>query len=276
MLIHGFMGSPEDFNPIAKQLSAYFPCIAPSLKGHGHTHTEPTHFSPTAPAPYGLQAQAAHLEVALNQAGIDTVYTVGYSLGGRVALAWALGPDYSKLTNKAYNPRLKALCLTAAHVGLGPDPQARQARLAQDQKIAQRLNAIAPKNTTESWEEFLNFWYRFPLFGRLRQHADYTVLLQRRRAHNPRLLAEVVLQASNALQTDYRSELAQLAHVLPCLYVAGAEDPKYAAIATELAQAGVPAVLMPKVAHAIPVEDSARYGLLLQQFFASLRQELVD
>lgn len=277
MLIHGFMGSPEDFTPVAERLSANYPCIAPCLKGHGplalnttrDIKSHPRHFeeylNPTDPWPYSLQAQAEHIENVLNQIGIDEIYGVGYSLGGRVALQWALGENE--------NPRLKALCLTAAHTGLAPDQKTRQQRFDQDIQIAKRLEDITlAQSSIESWEAFLSFWYALPLFGRLQQHSNYAQLIQRRRTHNPQLLAEVILQSSNALQKDYRSALAKLAKQLPCLYIAGAEDHKYAKLATDLNQEGIPAVIIPGVAHALPVENSTRYGLLLQQFFASLRQ----
>ena len=269
MLIHGFMGCPEDFTPIAERLSVHYTCIAPCLKGHGHAHR-----NTKVPLPYGLQAQAVQIETILNQACIDAVYAVGYSLGGRVALQWALGLHQSSSPEGYfYNPRLKALCLTAAHVGLDPNAPIRQARFAQDLQIAKRLETVARDHASiESWEAFLNYWYALPLFGRLQHHPNYAALMQRRRAHDPHILAEVVCQASSALQQDYRSDLARLARILPCLYVAGSEDHKYAELATELAQAGVPAALMPHLAHALPTEDSTRYGLLLQQFFASLRQ----
>lgn len=281
VLVHGFMGSPEDFTPIAEVLSEQYTCIAPCLKGHEPIpktgkETDPNLLE-TAKTfkdyaahinrlPLGLVAQARAIETGLQDAQVEKVYGVGYSLGGRVLLQWAL-------TSKNGNPRLKALCLTAAHVGLPSSLKIRQQRFTQDLDIAQRLERIAHSHTaTESWEAFLQFWYGLPLFGRLQEHPDYAQLKLRRCRHDPTLLAAVVRQASNALQQDHRQRLKQLAQEKPCLYVAGAEDTKYANLATELAQLQIPTALMPGVAHAIPTENSAGYTRLLAQFFAGFRQ----
>lgn len=289
MLVHGFMGSPEDFSPIAERLSQHYPCIAPCLKGHVPAKpslaeaslakassrslhsTDIEAYASGRALPYALPAQAQAIEEALAEAQIDAVHGIGYSLGGRVLLEWAFSPLYRTL--KSTNPRLRSLCLTAAHVGLPTSSATRQQRFMQDVHIAQRLEAIAHSRTpAKSWEAFLDFWYGLDLFGSLRQHSCYQELKSRRCDHDPMELAAVVLQASNALQRDDRKNLMKLARSMPCLYIAGAQDTKYAHLATELARHNIPAVLMPAIAHAIPVENSTGYGELLMQFLAGLRE----
>ena len=115
MLVHGFMGSPEDFSPIAERLSQHYPCIAPCLKGHVPAKpslaeaslakassrslhsTDIEAYASGRALPYALPAQAQAIEEALAEAQIDAVHGIGYSLGGRVLLEWALNSHSSQV-----------------------------------------------------------------------------------------------------------------------------------------------------------------------------------
>ncbi len=230
VILHGFMGCPEDFTPLASVLRQRFHCILPMLPGHGgSTPTFPLH----------LSAQATWIAAQLQEAGIQRYHGVGYSLGGRVALTLAAQHPV---------PPFLSLRLIACHVRFENITQ-RWPRFAQDQRVAERLRTL-------SWRDFLDgFWYRLPLFGQLRQHPAYAELLQRRMSHDPQRLAEVVLQASSAFQPDYNPLLETLNAHIPVQYFAGSEDPKYTAIAQRLKQKGIDAQVIKNAGHCVHVEQ---------------------
>lgn len=178
-----------------------------------------------------LQAQAELLyQQMLRYPHITHWHVVGYSLGGRLALALAYDVlRYQKLIH------LASLSVLAAHPGLpASDAIARGARIAQDRQLASRLQLL---RTSEQWRVFFDeFWYALPLFGNLKAHPDYPALLLRRtvyrRPEEGDLWATFLMEASNGTQRDYRADLTTSG--VPVLYLAGEQDQKYAALGAAL------------------------------------------
>ncbi|WP_200343003.1 alpha/beta fold hydrolase, partial [Halorhodospira halophila] len=139
---------------------------------------------------------------------------VGYSLGGRLALALA----------DRYPHRLSALILEGAHPGL-QDATAREERRRHDAAWAQRFE-------TGPWQESLDAWYRQPVFADL-SDPRRQALIQRRARHRPEHLAATLRAASLSGQPDLRPALRRLS--APCAYIAGKRDRKFSAIADSLA-----------------------------------------
>ena len=75
--LHGFMGSGEDFSPLRECLS--IPLKAPDLVGHG------SHLS-TNPKDFELEQQLLYWSTRIPQGAV----LLGYSMGGRLALQFAL------------------------------------------------------------------------------------------------------------------------------------------------------------------------------------------
>lgn len=78
VLLHGFTGTGETWNPFLEDLSANFRLIVPDLRGHGRSINPSGHFT--------------HRELAqdvfnmLDQLGIDSVYAIGSSMGAMTLL----------------------------------------------------------------------------------------------------------------------------------------------------------------------------------------------
>src|SRR5262245_37449007 len=109
VFLHGFLGCARDWEALASKLDA--PSFAIDLPGHGRS-------------PFTAQFEEA-LSSALPP---EPVHLVGYSMGGRLALRYAL----------AEPERVASLTLIGAHLGLKTESE-RAARLARDAVWARKL-----------------------------------------------------------------------------------------------------------------------------------------
>jgi len=213
LLLHGFMGSARDWAPVAGALAATRRCVAVDLPGHGGTG-DPDDGSRTAPArprpslwtPEGCVGALAELLAA---AGGGSV--VGYSLGGRLALQLAV--EHPGLVRRAV--------IVSSSPGIA-DEAARQARRAEDECRARRLETLG-------LEPFLDEWYRQPLFAPLREHPGFPEVLARRRRNDPRLLARSLRTMGTGTQRSLWDDLPGLR--TPLLFLAGERDAKFTALA---------------------------------------------
>ncbi len=217
------MGQSADLLPLSQTVCAALPkplpCFFVSLP-----------LAYQGPHSLTLQAQAEALYQHMLRTSVSHWHVVGYSLGGR--LAQALVYDVLRYQKKLH---VASLSLLAAHPGLpAADGIARGARIAQDRQLSLRLQLL---KTPEQWRVFFDaFWYALPLFGALKQHRDYPLLLSRRtmyrRPEEGERWAAFLQASSSGEQRDYRADLTT--SLFPVLYLAGEQDQKYAALGAQL------------------------------------------
>lgn len=206
VLLHGFLGEPQEWQKVAAQLSEHFYCLAPALPGHAGSPAQAHDFAELADELW------EQIEAQLPEPEQFALF--GYSLGGRLAM---------ELTRKHFL-RIGALILEGAHPGLQETEQRRQRR--------EHDEAWALAFEKQPWHQSLDAWYRQPVFASLDEHqrAD---LIARRAQHNPDHLAAVLRSASLAGQPDMRGMLNSLS--VPVMFIAGTKDDKFSAIGDELA-----------------------------------------
>lgn len=203
LILHGFLGSHQDFLPLLPALSQHFYCIVPDLPGHGKTHTQ-TGF-------YGFEAIAQSLIHFLDALEISQTHLLGYSMGGRLALY---------LTCHFPN-RLTRIALESASPGLKTAEERRERRVRDD--------AIAHQLETIPFSDFLTQWYANPLFTSLKNHPKaYTTMLQRRQHNHPMALAHTLRGCSTGRQPSLWPALQTIDK--PLLLLTGALDTKFVAI----------------------------------------------
>ena len=134
VLLHGFTQTGAAWDGVRDALPADRVVVAaPDLRGHGTAADR---------RPVDLEAQLADLD-AIVSGGV----LAGYSMGGRVALAYAL-----------HRPgRVRRLVLIGASPGLA-DPDERAARRAADEALARRIE-------TRGVAAFADEWAALPLFA---------------------------------------------------------------------------------------------------------------
>ena len=78
LLVHGFTGSKEDFDPVLASLAEARPVVSVDLPGHMESH------GPDDPAAYSLGALAAWLLQVAEALQLEDFHLLGHSLGGLV------------------------------------------------------------------------------------------------------------------------------------------------------------------------------------------------
>ncbi len=223
--LHGFLGDGEDWRPLVEYCGGRYRFDLVDLPGHG-----------SSTGPYDFAACVAELSLLAQGASA----LVGYSMGGRLALATAV----------AGVPSLRALVIVSASPGLEDGP-VRAARLAEDERRAERLEA-------EGLPAFVRTWYDQPLFASLaRQPALRERLTQRRSEGAAAERASALRGLSVGNQPSYWGSLGRLG--MPSLWVAGEEDAAYTAVAqraVSLSGRGR-ALIVPSAGHMPHIEQPA-------------------
>lgn len=210
IVIHGFTGCAEAMAPLVDRLDDWR-CIAVDLVGHGRSP------SPADLAPYSVEAMAA--SVAVLATGLDggPCHVVGYSMGGRVALALAA----------TYPEICRSLTLISATAGIADASERAQRRRA-DEALAGRIHEYGLARFVDEWMG-LPMWD--PLRASLGPEAWQASIDQRLRS-DPTGLANSLRAAGTGSMTPLWDRLGALD--VPTLLMCGELDTKFVAIGHEM------------------------------------------
>ena len=206
VFLHGFMGSSADWDGLTERLGKTFNYLYVDLPGHGR--------SPLGAAG-DFKETSEQITETLDAFELTAVHLLGYSMGGRLALYWAL----------QYPRRVQTLVLESASPGLRNATERNERKLAEE-KIAEKLQ--------NDFKGFLTDWYNQPLFAGISRRAGFPQLLKRRLRNEPQKLAAIVRQLSVAVQPGLWPRLPELS--CPVLLVCGAQDKKYVRISRQMRQ----------------------------------------
>jgi len=204
ILLHGFLGSPEDWLPIAEKLSRSYFCMLPDLPGHGKT--------PASALPFETQMELFARSIETMQ-GTSPSFLAGYSMGGRIALYLAL--RFPHLFRKTV--------IISASPGLKTEEE-RQTRKESDERLA--------LNIEENFESFLREWYDQPLFASLKNNLAFAKTFAARKMNSPEQAALALRTLGTGNQPSLWSELADFRH--PMSFFAGEKDGKYVEIGRQM------------------------------------------
>jgi 2-succinyl-6-hydroxy-2,4-cyclohexadiene-1-carboxylate synthase len=222
MLLHGFTGSTSAMHDIVEVMSSRHRVVAVDLIGHGNSP------KPISAEPYALDRVLAGLDRVISDLDLEPLHLVGYSMGGRIALAYAVG----------YRHRLRSLVLLGASAGIG-DSEDRSSRRRSDEALADRIeqNGIA-------W--FVDAWMSQPILRpTLSRRAVAGGERSQRMENVPHALANVLRQLGTGVIPPLHAALTDLD--LPVAVMAGEADEKFRDIAT-----GLVGALPRATAHVIP------------------------
>ena len=198
--LHGFTGRPGQWRGIARG------AIHPPLSGH----------SPAQPVPPGWRFHREVERIARTIAALgQPVHLLGYSMGGRIALAVAARRPVARLT------------LVGAHPGL-EDEEARGARQARDQAWCALLEERGIEAFARAWED-QPLWASqsaLPAEVLARQRAE-------RMAHDPHQLAAALRALGLGAMPSLWSALDSIE--APVDLVAGALDAPYVELVRRMA-----------------------------------------
>jgi esterase len=80
VILHGLLGSLDNWVPVAQKLAAHFQVLLPDLRNHGHSpHSEE----------FSYEVMAEDVRQFLVQRGIAAAHLLGHSMGAKVAMRFA-------------------------------------------------------------------------------------------------------------------------------------------------------------------------------------------
>ncbi|SDC40895.1 2-succinyl-6-hydroxy-2,4-cyclohexadiene-1-carboxylate synthase [Melghirimyces thermohalophilus] len=241
LLLHGFTGSAAVWEPFVNAWSRWFRVIRVDIIGHGRTD------APKDPSRYQMKLVAADLEALLEQLGVERAHVLGYSMGGRLALSFALMCPH----------RVDQLVLESSSPGLKTERERRERR--------ERDEALANRIEREGVAAFVRFWEELPLFATqkrlpepVRERARAIRLQQRSQG-----LAASLRGMGTGVQPSWWDHLHQFDR--PVTLITGEEDHKYHRIAEEMTETFPRAqwVAVPAAGHTIHVEQPDLFSSII-------------
>jgi 2-succinyl-6-hydroxy-2,4-cyclohexadiene-1-carboxylate synthase len=247
VLLHGFTGSAELWAPHVGVFARRYRILAVDLLGHGRSSIC------SDPQQYQMERCVADLATLLDRLGITRAHWLGYSLGGRVALGFAV----------AHPERVYCLILEGASAGIA-DPAEKRARIAHDEALAARLerDGIGP---------FVDAWMQQPLFASQARRGSAALAAARatRCKNNPMGLANSLRGIGTGVQPPLWDHLSDVR--VPTLLLVGEEDIKFrtiaATMATRLPHAEV--AVIPEAGHTTHLENPLAFQTRVLTFLES-------
>ena len=248
ILLHGFTGSATSWHPYSDLLAADQKVIAIDLPGHGDTD------SLDDPARYSIEHTVADIGAIQEHLHLLPAETIilGYSMGGRVAIAAALAGV------------CRAVILESASPGLADDV-AREQRRSSDEALAKRIES-------EGIASFISYWEQLPLFAGLQQlpASERQQIHAQRLQNNPVGLSNSLRGLGTGTQPSYWQQLNSLQ--LPVLLIVGTNDQKFVAVAQQMAQSLPQSQLhiVTESGHTVHREQSTQFTTVVRQFCRTL------
>jgi 2-succinyl-6-hydroxy-2,4-cyclohexadiene-1-carboxylate synthase len=244
VLLHGFLGCQDDWDDLVEPLKDRFDAVVIDLPGHGSSADSPNHL-------YRFDSCSAALSETLRFLSVSAFTLVGYSMGGRIALQYAVH-------NFA---RIQSLVLIAANPGLESESE-RLSRLAADEQLSARMAGMPI-------DRFVDQWYGQPLFDSLRSHPAFGRIKRRRLEGDPAGLARALSGFSIGRQVPMWEKLTGL--LMPVLCVAGELDRKHVEIARRTADLCPQGKLhiIPQAGHAVHLEKPDELSRAIAEFAAA-------
>ncbi|MEO5904619.1 MAG: 2-succinyl-6-hydroxy-2,4-cyclohexadiene-1-carboxylate synthase [Gemmatimonadaceae bacterium] len=248
VLLHGFTGSAETWTPFRQMFESAYRFIAIDQPGHGRSS------SPADPSLYLIDRFGDALSRVFDSFRIDRAVLVGYSMGGRAALRFAVD----------HLDRVAGLVLESTSPGIA-DGKQRFDRTAADTELADLIEL-------DGIEKFVRRWERLPLWDTQRRLSDKTLAGQheRRLTNNPTGLANSLRGAGAGKDLPMLDAAMRIR--VPALLIAGALDSKYVALGGLLEKAIPDSRLkvIPNSGHAVHLEQPEAFAATILEFLSTI------
>lgn len=247
VLLHGFTGSTKTWQHVIEQLPATIKIVAVDLIGHGQTA------APSEVQPYTMQSQIELLDQLFNQLRLTRFILLGYSMGGRVALSYAV----------SYPKRIEQVILESASPGLELTDE-RMARKEADDLLAQKIETNGIDSFVDKWENISLFTSQKSLPLAVQQEIRAERLAQREIG-----LANSLRGMGTGVMPSLWDKLTNL--VIPVMLITGTLDTKFVQLAKKM-QSLLPTathILVNNVGHAIHVENPTKFATIVKETISS-------
>ncbi len=241
LFLHGFTGTHESFATSVASLSATFSCVAVDMIGHGKSD------APPEVEKYRMESVVEDLYALMVTLEFPHFSCVGYSMGGRTALALAV----------AHPEAVSRLVLESASPGI-VDERDRHKRRQSDERLASEIETLGIASFVKRWEQN-------PLFST--QSTDIVVqersIRLSQRGHG---LARSLRGMGTGAQEELWTSLEQLR--MPVLLITGGLDEKFTSINKAMDQKIHDSrhVVFANKGHNVHAESPISYNKVLSDF----------
>lgn len=246
ILLHGFTGNVETWKPFYEKWATHSKIIAVDIIGHGKTD------SPTSLDRYGMWSVVEDLSKLLDQLHIEKSDFVGYSMGGRLALSFAM----------KYPNKVRKLVLESSSPGMTSESE-RSSRVAQDQKLASFIEE-------RGISDFVDYWENISLFeSQKRLPVEKQSRIKKQRLENSIIgLSNSLIGMGTGAQPSWWDRLSELEN--DTLLITGSIDEKFCRTAERMAEMlkNVEWVNIHDCGHAIHVEEPEKFGTIVSRFLS--------
>jgi 2-succinyl-6-hydroxy-2,4-cyclohexadiene-1-carboxylate synthase len=248
VLLHGFTGCAAAMADTAAGLRDRYRVIRIDLVGHGESD------APRDAAAYRMESCVAQVACAALALDARPAHFIGYSMGGRVALALCV-----------WRPELAASAtLIGARAGIADEGE-RAARVRDDGALADRIER-------EGVPRFVDHWMALPLFASQRRLGEDALAAAReqRLANRAHGLALSLRGMGAGAQPPLCDRLGGVR--VPVCLVAGDEDARFRAVAEALARE-LPrsrVEVVPAAGHAAHLENPSAFLRITRRFLAEV------
>ena len=249
LLLHGFTGHGGSWAEAGQTFAAAgFHALAPDLLGHGRSP------HPSDATRYEMAHAAADLKSLLDESVVTAVHLLGYSMGGRLALYFAL----------SYPEQVRSLTLVSASPGI--------ASAAERAERRDRDNGLANRIERDGIAAFVDYWASLPLWNSQRRNlstAQRRQLKEQRLQNLPRGLANSLRGMGTGAQPHLHDSLSSLS--APTLLIVGSEDERFVVVNRQMAQSIPEArlVVFPEIGHAVHLERPRAFERTVLNFWRS-------
>ena len=206
IFLHGFTGCANDWLFLFDKLNPKFFPIAIDLPGHGKSIVPNNldYFSP--------QYYSKIVDLVVNKFKIEKAIFVGYSMGGRTALSFAV----------ENSTKVLALILESSTAGIENEKE-RSARIKSDLLLADKI-------ITDGIDAFVDYWLNLPFFISLKKldAQIYSSLVEAKKSNSSTGLSNSLKGFNTGIMPSLWNNLASL--TFPTLLIAGSFDSKYVKI----------------------------------------------
>ncbi len=212
LLLHGFTGSLEDWREILGSLNPNFNYIGIDVVGHGKSD------SPVNIDKYSPQALSKQIGDLLNYLSIEQIIIVGYSMGGRAALNFAIN----------HPNKIRGLILEGTTAGIESE-KIRSERIKIDEELADYIES-------HNIEEFVELWMSKEIFNTQRRFSNEKLKnIRKKKTLNSKIGLANSLRGFGTGRMDYLdNKLNQIS--CPVMLITGELDTKFSKINSVLKQ----------------------------------------
>jgi 2-succinyl-6-hydroxy-2,4-cyclohexadiene-1-carboxylate synthase len=247
-MLHGFTGSLDDWREIHGSLNPNFNYIGIDLVGHGNSD------SPVNVDKYSPQALSKQINDVLNNLSIEQVIILGYSMGGRAALNFAIN----------HPNKIKGLILEGTTAGIQSE-KIRNERIKIDEELADYIES-------HNIEEFVELWMSKEIFNTQRRFSNVKLKdIRKKKTLNSKIGLANSLRGFGTGRMGFFGN--KLSHInCPVLLITGELDTKFTKINSVLKKKFPNAKhkIVENAGHNAHLEEPMKFVKVVNEFLSSL------